>query len=68
MNYNWLLTELLAEERMRALDRVDPNVVEAARLEQEERASVRAKLASAFVRIGMHLDDAAGRQAAAASR
>jgi hypothetical protein len=68
MTYNWLLTELLAQERLQALQSVDRNALEAARIDAEQRVGFRATLASAFVRIGMHLDDAAGRQAVAASR
>jgi hypothetical protein len=70
MTENWLLTEILAQERMHAAERIRPHVVEALELEMEERdhRGVRATMASALVRLGMTLDDAAGRRAAALPR
>jgi len=55
-NYNWLIAELLVEQRARELaaprTRVEP--------EPAGGGGVRRALASAFVRLGLRLDPAAG--------
>jgi hypothetical protein len=68
MTENWLLTEIIAEERMHAAERIRPHVVEALEMEERDHRGVRATMASALVRLGMTLDDVAGRRAAALPR
>jgi len=59
-NFNWLIAELLVEQRMRE------RLAECGRLPptppgpRAERAGVKRALASTFVRLGLRLDPAAG--------
>ncbi len=59
--YNWLIAEILVQQRARELD-AQPRELP----ERPGRAGLRRTLASAIVRLGLRLDPAAGERLAAA--
>ncbi|HEY8173673.1 MAG TPA: hypothetical protein VIH21_11355 [Dehalococcoidia bacterium] len=68
MTDNWLLTEMIAEQKRHALDALSPHLIEAARIEQERHRGLRATVASALVSMALHLDDKAAPRTAAITR
>jgi hypothetical protein len=59
--YNWLITEILLQQRTRELA-ARPHALP----ERHGRAGLRRSLASAIVRLGLRLDPAAGERLAGA--